>query len=262
MGRPRYSPRAVAGQGDPGQGDGGNVWNSEPFGSRPWELYNLNEDYSQAHNVAAEHPEKVAELAALFDKEAWRNKVYPLVPQGAADRPNPAKGRTSFTYRAGVARIPSRNGPDVTRRAHQITADIIVPSDGSDGVIIADGGRWGGFALYVKNGRLVYAANAHGNQTGHIVSNVALPKGNVQVGFIFTPDEKAVGTPSNAPTVSGKGRLLINGQTVGEGSISKIIYSPTESLDIGADLGSPVSDDYKTPFTFTGAIDKVLVELR
>ena len=258
----RYSPPATAGQGELGQGDGGNVWNSQPFGNRPWELYNLNEDYSQAHNVAAKYPEKVAELAALFDKEAWRNKVYPLVPEGAADRPNPAKGRTLFTYRSGVARIPSRNGPDVTHRAHQITADIIVPLGGSDGVIIADGGRWGGFSLYVKNGRLVYAANAHGNQTGHIVSTIALPKGNVQVGFVYTPDEKVVGNVPRTQVVSGKGRLLINGQIVGEGRIGKIVYSPTESLDIGADLGSSVSNDYKTPFIFPGKIDKVLVELR
>jgi arylsulfatase len=251
-------------RGAPGQGDGASVWNPAPYGSRPWELYNLNADYSQAHNVAAQYPEKVAELAAAFDKEAWRNDVYPLTPQGAADRPNPAKGRTLFTYRAGVERIPSRNGPDVTRRAHRISADLVVGKNGSDGVIIADGGRWGGFALYVKDGKLAYAANAHGNQSGHIVAHTALPQGKVRVAFEFTPDAKpeevAPGTP--APAVPGSGRLFVNGQAVGEGRIGKIVYSPTESLDIGADLGSPVGSDYRTPFAFAGKVDKVEVELR
>jgi arylsulfatase A-like enzyme len=249
--------------------EGSGVWNQAPYGVRPWELYNLTEDYSQAHNVAAKYPDKVAELEASFDKEAWRNDVYPLSPPVGVGRPNPAKGRTLFTYRAGVTRIPSRNGPDVTRRAHRITADIVVPAKGGDGVIIADGGRWGGFALYIKGGKLVYAANAHGNQTGHIVSSIAVPRGKVQVAFSFAPDAGAAGASQQEvsafgpqPVVPGQGRLFIDGKPVGEGHIGKITYSPYESLDIGADLGSPVSSDYKTPFAFAGTVDKVQVELR
>jgi len=254
----------------------GPVLNQAPYGQRPWELYHLTEDYSQAHNLADKYPEKVAELAAVFDKEAWRNDVYPLAPLGT-DRPNPAAGRTHFVYRDGVTRIPSRNGPDVTRRAHRIEADIVLPEkggkgagkDNGDGVIIADGGRWGGFALYVKSGKLSYAANAHGNVTGKIVSREALPTGKVRVAFQFVPDGEAPKTGAvelsafgPQPVVSGKGTLFVNGKAVAEGRIGKIVYSPYESLDIGADLGSAVSDDYRSPFRFGGSVDKVEVDLQ
>jgi arylsulfatase len=245
-----------------------SVWSSEPYGYRPWELYNLSNDYTQSNNLAARYPDKVQEFETLFDQEAKRNDVYPLAPIAGVDKPNPATGRTLFTYRAGVQRIPSANGPDVTRRAHRIEADIVIPERGGDGVIIADGGRWGGFSLFVKDRTLVYAANAHGNESGHIVSSERLPAGRVKVAFDFTPNELAAsnarpaepGTPPVA--VPGKGRLFINGKAVGEGNISKIVYGPYESLDIGADLGSPVSADYRVPFAFAGVINQVQVELK
>jgi arylsulfatase len=249
-----------------------------PFGQRPWELYNLNEDYSQSRNLAAQYPDKVKQLEALFDQEAVRNDVYPLQPDGRG-RPNPARGRTLFTYRAGVQRIPSGNGPDVTRRAHRIEADIVVPAKGAghpgDGVLIADGGRWGGFSLYVKDGRLAYTANAYGNVTGHITAKQTLPVGPVKVAFEFTPnpvDPNAAPVPTAGeglggqaaplPQPSGTGRLLVNGQVVAEGAISRIVYGPYESLDVGADLGTAVSPAYRVPFAYTGRIDKVQVELR
>ncbi|MEX8518324.1 MAG: arylsulfatase [Leptothrix sp. (in: b-proteobacteria)] len=251
----------------------GNPFSVAPFGQRPWELYNLNEDYSQAHNLAERYPDKVKQLDALFDQEAWRNDVYPLLPDGRG-RPNPANGRNVFTYRAGVQRIPSGNGPDVTRRAHRIEADIVVPAQGGDGVLIADGGRWGGFSLYIQNGRLSYAANAYGQVTGEIVASQPLPSGPLKVAFEFVPDA----LPANAaqvPTASGLtaqppapsapsgiGRLFVNGQPVGEGPIRRIVYSAYESLDIGADLGTPVSPAYRTPFAYAGQLHQVRVELR
>ena len=243
-----------------------SVWTSQPYGQRNWELYNLNEDFSQAQNLADNNPQKVAELAALFDKEAWRNDVYPLNPVAGVGRPNPATaGRTLFTYRAGVNRIPSRNSPDVTRRAHLITADIEINGKES-GVIVANGGRWGGFSLFVKDGHLIYEANAHGQRSGHIVSKDRLPKGKLLVAFEFTPDSATPAPAAQpgqpAPAVPGTGRLSVNGELVGEGRIAKLVYGPYESLDIGSDLGSPVSNDYKAPNAFNGKLDKVQIELR
>lgn len=248
----------------------GGIWDKAPAGSHDWELYDLEADFSQARNLAAAQPERVAQLAALFDSEARRNDVYPLAPAAGAGRPNPAAGRTVFTYRAGVTRIPSGNGPDVTRRAHRIEADIVVPAAGGDGVIIADGGRWGGFSLYVKDGRLVYAANAHGHRSGQVVSSERLKAGPAKVAFEFAPDAPVAPAPgaaaqppfANAQAVSGRGRLFIDGRPVGEGAIAKIVYGPYETLDIGADLGSPVSSDYAVPFAFGGTVNKVQVELR
>jgi arylsulfatase len=248
----------------------GALLSRPPYGQRAWELYDLRQDFSQAHDLAARYPEKVKQLEALFDQEAWRNDVYPLQPDGRG-RPNPANGRSVFTYRAGVQRIPSSAGPDVTRRAHRIEADIVVPAQGGDGVLIADGGRWGGFSLYVKDGRLAYTANAHGNVTGQISADRKLPPGPAQVAFEFQPDAPvSAGTAAPEgraqgaaqPAVPGRGRLYVNGQLVGEAAISKIVYAPYESLDVGADLGSPVSPAYRVPFAYTGRLDKVQVELR
>lgn len=241
--------------------------NQAPFGTRQWELYNLQEDFTQSRNLAATHPEKLAELVAAFDKEAWANDVYPLQPDVGLGRPSLTAGRTLFTYRAGVGRIPSRNGPDVTRRAHRISAELDLSGKGGDGVIIANGGRWGGFSLFVKDGRLVYESNAHGHRSSHIVADGRLPRGPVKVEFRFTPE----GTPPAAvtnpapgqpqPAVPGVGRLFVDGRQVGEGRISKIAYGSYDTLDVGADLGTPVSRDYAVPFSFTGRLDKVEVEL-
>lgn len=251
--------------------------NQAPYGQRPWQLYNLNDDYSQAHDLAAQQPERVQQLEALFDEEAWKRNVYPLQPDGRG-RPNPANGRSVFTYRTGVQRIPSGNGPDVTRRAHRIEADIVVPSNvgqkGGDGVLIADGGRWGGFSLYVQDGRLAYTANAYGNVSGQIVAQRRLPAGPVKVAFEFVPDPvdpnappapNASGlplAPGQATPPSGTGRLFVNGAPVGEGRIQRIVYGPYESLDIGADLGTPVSPAYRVPFAYGGRLEQVRVELR
>ncbi|MCV2361255.1 sulfatase-like hydrolase/transferase [Paucibacter sp. TC2R-5] len=236
----------------------GALWSQEPFGDRAWELYNLNTDYSQARNLAAEQPALVKALEALFDQEAQRNEVYPLQP-GGEGRPNPSAGRQSFSYRAGVQRIPSGNAPQVAQRAHRISAELQLDGKRSnDGVIIANGGRWGGYSLYVQDGRLHYAANAHGHASGHLVSAAALPAGKVSVAFEFTPD---VAQPV-ANAVAGQGRLFVNGQLAGAGAISKIAVQTYESQDIGADLGSPVTSDYATPFRFGGQIERVQIELR
>ncbi|MBP8134055.1 MAG: sulfatase-like hydrolase/transferase, partial [Zoogloea sp.] len=246
---------------------GNSALNKAPFGTRQWELYNLDEDFSQSRNLADQYPEKLAELVAAFDKEAWRNDVYPLQPDVGVGRPSLTAGRSLFTYRAGVGRIPSRSGPDVTRRAHRISADVDLSGKGGDGVIIADGGRWGGFSLFVKDGRLSYEANAHGHRSGHIVAGERLPRGKVKVEFSFTPDgavpaASATVVPGQPlPAVPGVGRLFVNGRQVGEGRISKIAYGSYDTLDIGADLGTPVSNEYKVPFRFSGTLDKVQVEL-
>jgi arylsulfatase len=142
----------------------------------------------------------------------------------------------------------------------------VVPERGGDGVIIADGGRWGGFSLYVLDGRLVYAANAYGHQSGRIVAGERRPAGAVQVAFDFTPAVAPARAASAAagppPAVSGEGRLSVNGKPVGSGPIARIAYGPYESLDIGADLGSPVSPDYRVPNAYGGVIQQVRVELR
>lgn len=237
-------------------------YNDTPIGQHPWELYNLNEDYSQAHDLAEKNPAKLKELVALFDSEAKRNSVYPLVPTRTR-LPSPADGKTVFTYHAGVERIPLRVAPDLTSGSHTITADIQVPAKGVDGVIVAEGGRFGGFSLYVKDGKLVYDNNSFNASHHRIIASEPLPTGKVQIAFEFLADAKPlrVDTAPGRSVISGHGRLLVNGTLVGEGRLPHFGGFPYESLDVGSDLGSPVSTDYASPARFTGTIDKVTIEL-
>jgi arylsulfatase A-like enzyme len=235
----------------------------------PWELYNLNSDYSQTHDLAAENPGKLRELVALFDKEARRNDVYPIAPHRPSV-PSPADGRTHFEYRTGVTRLPPRSVPQVGARSHTFKASIEVPVGGVEGVIFAEGGRYGGFSLYVQYGHLIYENNSLGSVHEKIIAADALPVGHVDVQVQFTPVRApasgaaaAIGTTSKRPPPQaspGHAVLSVNGKVVGSADLAWF-GNFGETFDVGSDLGSPVSDTYSTPFNFTGTLDKVTLDL-
>jgi arylsulfatase A-like enzyme len=230
-----------------------------PIGQHPWELYDLRNDFSQAHDLASSRPEKLAELTALFDSEAKRTQIYPLAPKRER-LASPADGRQSFVYRPGADHIPSRIGPKVSGRAHRITADITIPEQGAEGVIFADGGDYGGFALYVRDGRLTYAAKAFGNVAGKIAAPDPLPKGAVRIVFDFEPAQPQTPPGPRGP-FPGRGRLYVNGSAVADGPLENLVTSYNETLDVGKDTGAPVGP-YAAPFAFTGAIDAVRLDLQ
>lgn len=238
-----------------------DAWETAEIGQHPWELYNLNEDYSQAHDLAAKNPKKLQELVALFDSEAERNNVYPLIPR-RGKQPSPADGKTTFTYREGVNRIPARVAPNVSGRSHTITADIEVPERGAEGVIIAEGGRFGGFTLYVRDGRVIYESNSSGAIRDRIVSSVPLPTGKVRIVLDYTADAATAKPAADRKVKSGSGKLLVNGAAAGEARFAIYWGYSNETLDVGSDTGSPVSTDYASPFTFTGKVDKVTIQLK
>jgi arylsulfatase A-like enzyme len=236
-----------------------------PLGQHPWELYDLAHDFSQAHDLAAQRPEKLAELVALFETEAKRTQIYPILPE-RKPLPSPADGRDVFIYRPGADDIPSRIGPKFSGRAHRIVVDLVVPKGGADGVLLADGGDYGGFTLYVKDGLLQYDANSFGQITGHVASKERLPSGKLRVAFEFTP------APNEAPRgpqgfvargpFAGAGKLFIGETLAGEGRIDNLVLSYNETLDLGRDDGAPVSPAYASPFPYAGEIESVRVELR
>lgn len=241
-------------------------WEKSDPAKNPWELYNLTDDYSQAHDLAAQNPEKLKELEQLFESEARRNNVHPLVPHFSLP-PAPSAGTKTFVYRPGVQRIPAAVAPAFGGRAHRITAEFVVPAGGAEGAIVALGGHYGGFSLYVKDGRVAYEVNTTGDRAGKIVSTEPLPTGKVTVEVDFTPAaNKGPQLPAFPGLFLGPGvaRLSINGQSAGEATIggAPSFNQYDETLDIGADLGTSVSSDYASPFRFTGKIDKVTVELR
>ncbi len=239
-------------------------WNgSDPNSLHPWELYNLNTDYSQAHDLAAQQPDKLNEMIALYDSEAQRNNAYPTAPLRQPLK-SPATGKTSFTYRDGVVRLPLRSAPVLSGRSHRFTVDVDIPARGAQGVIFAEGGRYGGFSLYVKDGKLFYENNAQGRVHETIASPDALPSGHVRIVYDFTAngaDDKS--TTFGAGPRDGHGTLSVNGQKVGGRDITAFGGFPLgETFDVGRDLGSPASAAYETPFAFNGHIDKITLDLK
>jgi arylsulfatase A-like enzyme len=237
----------------------------EAINTHPWELYNLNDDYSQAHNLADKNPEKLKELQALFASEATRNQAYPLLPAREAFPVGQAAGQKVFTYRSGVDRLQPAVGPQLGGRAYSITADIDVPIDGADGVIVAQGGRYGGLSLFVKDRRVVYEINAFGNRSGQLVATDSLQPGKAHIVLNLVPNGDT--TQSDVPfqarkPLSAVGQLSINGHEEGQAQFTNVNTSSGETLDIGSDLGSPVSSDYRTPNRFTGKIEKVTIDLK
>lgn len=236
------------------------------FENNAWQLYNIEEDFSQAHDLAADHPEKLAELQEIFDEEAEKFGVFPLddrFTERAIDpaRPSLTKGQTRFEYTPGTIRIPEGTSPSVYRRTHQITADITVPPGGASGVIIAAGGSTAGYTLYLSDGLPVYEYNFFGLERYRLAGTEPLTEGTHRL--VLDYQQQPVDGRS---IVGGSATLSVNGEEVASGQIDKvapIAFSTTETLDIGSDLGAVVSPAYEpdAPFAFTGTIDSVVVTL-
>jgi hypothetical protein len=228
-----------------------------------WELYHLDEDFSQARNVAAKYPEKLKEMRALFEAEAARNYIYPL-SQVPTRRAAIFHGdRTEFVYPGNLPRMSGWAAPRFDR-SHRVTAQIVVPAGGAEGVIVTAGSRFAGFAFYVKDNHLVYENNAAvpSEPRDIIRSDRVLPAGQVEVAYEFTRDEAS----SAKGRVRGRGRLYINQQLAGESG--PLTLPPSGLLEflgtfnLGQARVSPVSVHFPMPFKFTGSLEKVTVQLK
>jgi arylsulfatase len=229
------------------------------FADDVWELYNLDEDFSQANDLAAKNPEKLRELQDLFWAEAAKYNVLPLDDRFAerADpslRPSLIAGRTDFTYFSGARRIPESSSANIKNTSHVITATVDQPGDG---VLVAAGGTVGGYALFVKDGKPTYEYNWFGMDRYRITSSKPLPPGKSTIRVEFKYDG---GGDAKGGTVT----MFVNDETVGEGRVEKTIFvrfSADETFDTGVDDGSPVSDLYQSPFSFTGRLDKIEIDI-
>jgi arylsulfatase len=231
------------------------------FENDKWELYNLSADFSEANNLASQNPDKLKELQAVFDAEAKKYNVYPLDDRfsergDVPDRPSLTRGRSEFVYLPGTVRVPEGTAPNVKARSHRITVELDIPPHNANGVLVAAGGS-AGYTFFVKNGRLMYENNFFGRERDLIQSKATLPSGQATVVFEYTQDSKEYGG-------GGTGRLLVNGNQVGEGKfahVPPVRYSATETLDIGMDLGEAVSNQYHGPNPFNGKLRRVTFEL-
>jgi arylsulfatase len=234
-----------------------------PLADDVWELYNVNEDFSEANNLAASNPEKLKELQDLFMKEAERNHVLPLDDRRAerfnpaiAGRPDLLGGRRTLTVYEGMTGMLENAFINIKSVRHSVTAEIVVPNTKTEGVIIAQAGYFGGWALYMKGGRVHHEYNFFGIEHTNVGAKAALAPGKHTIVYEFTPDEAKPGT-------GGKSILSVDGQKVAEGHIPKtvpFIFSADEGTDVGMDGETPVSADYgQSGNAFTGKIVKVTV---
>lgn len=230
-----------------------------PFDKDVWELYNLNEDFSETNNLADKNPGKLEELKKEWDEQAWKNNVYPLyddLNKRVATQFKRAFGdRKSFTYYwPGAERIAEAVSAPVKNTSHTIETTLDLKGN-EEGVIVACGGVNGGYTLFIADHKLHYEYNNFNSQRYAIVSPV-LPTGNVALKFNFI----------KTGMLKGTGELYVNGKKVAEGVIDHTTpgaFSLSETFDIGVDNGTPVSNNYKQKdhFPFTGQINKVTITL-
>ena len=228
-----------------------------------WELYNIDEDFSQANDLAQANPEKLRELQDLWWVEAAKYNVLPLDWRGverfdseAMGRPSLIAGRTKLEYFPGMVALPLGSAPPMLNKSWTITADIEVP-DGGNGMIVTEGGIEGGFGLYLRDGKPTFVYNFLGADRPTFAAKDPLPKGKTKLGRQLRLRRRWTGK-------GGTVTMTANGNKIAEGRLERTVpvqFSLGEGLDIGMDSGSAVDFTYKLPFKFTGTIEKVEIDL-
>jgi len=235
------------------------VWDPD---ADPAELYYLPDDFSQAHDLAADHPEKVAELKELFWAEAERYQVLPLLATLSTFfgmvPPLPAEAR--FEFRGDVQNVLSGMIPRIYNHSYAISADLVVPAQGAEGVIVAEADHLGGFSLWVDGGRLTHTYSMMGVFIYRQQAEERLPAGEVTVRMEFAAD-------APKPATGGEVTLFINDRPVGKGRMDHTVpirFSGYAGMDIGRDNGGVVDRSYedRKPFPFTGTIKKVTFDVK
>jgi arylsulfatase len=228
-----------------------------PFENDEWELYHVEKDFSESNNLAEDHAEKLAELKAIFDEEAWKYNVYPLyddmIKRIGAQETRLFGDKKEFVYFApGAIRIAEKASAPVKNRAHSIATTIDLNGD-EEGVIVAVGGMTGGFSMFIKNRQLHYDYNYLDGVHYNLVSP-PLPLGKNELKFNFIKTKE----------FGGIGELYLNGIKVHEVDMPDMhisTYSLAETFDIGRDTGTQVSKMYTDPFPFKGKLDRVVIRL-
>jgi arylsulfatase len=223
------------------------------------------EDFSQANDLAASNPAMLEELQELFLAEAIKYDVLPLDDRtferfnaSIAGRPDLMGDRTSLTVYPGMTHMTENAFINVKNHSHTITAEVEIPQGGADGVILAQGGRFAGWSLYMKDGRVSYVHNWVGMERYTITAPEPLAPGTATIRYEFVIE-------GDEPGSGGAGTIFVNGRKVAEGRIENttpFLFSADETADVGMDEATPVTEDYaEGDNAFTGKIEKVTVEL-
>jgi arylsulfatase A-like enzyme len=230
-----------------------------------WELYHVAEDYSETRNVAAQNRDKLIEMIATWYAEAGKYNVLPIDSRGVSrlieERPQLARPRDLYVYYPGTSSVANKIAARVLNRPHSITATVEL-ANGAEGVLVAQGGSSGGYSLYIKDHKLHYAYNFLGIAQYHLTSDATIGDGRHELRFEFAPTGKpdlahGKGTPARA-------QLYVDGKLTGQADLPATIpldIGITDGLTCGRDDGSTVTTDYRGPFAFNGALEKVVVDI-
>ncbi len=246
----------------------GDNMTAKDLTNEKWMLFHIDTDFSESTDVAAENPAKLAELRQLWWAMASKYKVLPLDGRGierlVAPRPEMSGPRDKYVYYPGTGEVEATNAADMRNRSYSITAEVEVPADGAQGVLLAQGGFIGGQSFFVnKEGKLQFSHNYVGLAEYKVVADAKLPAGKATLRWEFNvttpPDFKA------GKGAGGVGRLFVNGKQVGEGPIPvtcPLAYSLSgDGLACGRDTLTPVSADYHGEYAFTGVLRRVVVDI-
>ena len=230
-----------------------------------WVLYDTRKDFSLANDLAAQNPAKLKELQALFLTEAEKNRALPLddrllvrMNATTAGRPDLMGSRTSLSLFEGMRGMSENTFINIKNRSYTVTAEVETKGANTNGVLLAQAGRFGGWSLYVKDGKPTYTYNFLGLKEFTVASTQALPAGKATVRFEFAYDGGGGGK-------GGKATISVNGQEVATGRIDATqanVFSADEGADVGSDEGTAVAAAYTIPFKFTGKIHRVTVDLK
>jgi len=239
----------------------------------PWELYDLRNDWTQAEDVAAQHPDKLKELQDLFWQEAEKYHVLPLdaslVARLLTPRPSITAGRTEFTWTRPLTGTPNGDAPSILNSSYNFTAAVEIPEGGAEGMLITQGGRFAGYGFYLLQGKPVFTWNLVDLKRVKWHGDEALTPGKHVLEFDFKYDGLGMETfafgSASGVGRGGTGVLKVDGKEVASQKMKHtlpFILQWDENLDIGSDTGTPVDDnDYQVPFKFTGKIEKITLKI-
>jgi arylsulfatase len=247
--------------------------NPDPLNNQVLQLYDLTTDMNQTTDIADAHPERVAQLKALFIEEAKKYQVFPLdasvAARVAAPRPNITAGRDQFVYTRPMVGLPQGSSPFLLNTSYTITAEIDVPEGGAEGMILTSGGRFGGYGFYLLEGKPVFLWNMADLERIKWEGTEALSPGKHTIEFDFKYDGLGLGTLAfnsfEGVGKGGTGTLRVDGKAVHTQEMKRtlpMILQWDESFDIGSDTLTGVNDaDYRPPFAFTGKLEKLTIKV-
>jgi hypothetical protein len=247
--------------------------NPDPLNNQVLELFNLNKDFSQSKDIAAENPDKVKQMKKLFIEEAKKYEVFPMDASVAgrivAPRPNITAGRTEFTYTHPMVGLPQGDSPSILNSSYTITADIDVPAAGAEGMILTSGGRFAGYGFYLLKGKPVFLWNLIDLKRIKWEGPDALTPGKHTVEFDFKYNGLGVGTLAfnnmSGLGRAGTGTLKVDGKVVDTKEMEHtlpMILQWDESFDVGSDTLTGVNDaDYQPPFALTAKLNKLTIKV-